>query len=159
MHVEPSNEHAWLAKLAGEWEFEHECAEPGKPPVKLRGRERVTMLGDLWMIAEGEGEMPGGGVSRSIMTIGFDPAKGKFVGSFIASVMTNLWPYEGSLDAERNILSLDSEGPSFAGDGTTAKYRDSIELVSDNHRILRSQVLGADGTWTEFMESHYRRVG
>ena len=159
MHVEPSNEHEWLAKLAGEWKFEHDCEEPGKEPVKLRGKESVRMLGDLWMVGEGEGEMPGGGVARSIMTLGFDPAKGKFVGSFIASMMTHFWPYEGTLDDSGKVLTLDSEGPSFAGDGSMAKYRDSIELVSDDHRILRSRVLGSDGAWTEFMVSHYRRVG
>ena len=94
-----------------------------------------------------------------MMTVGFDPARGRFVGTFVSSMMTHLWPYDGSLDVERNILSLESEGPSFAGDGTTAKYIDAIELVSDDHRILRASVVGGDGTRNEFMVAHYRRVG
>ncbi|MCM2316916.1 MAG: DUF1579 domain-containing protein [Thermoanaerobaculia bacterium] len=159
MHVEPTVEHKWLSKLAGVWEYEHEaCVEPGQPPATVKGRETVRMLGGLWMIAEGEAEMPGAGVSRTVMTIGFDPAKGRFVGTFIVSVLAYLWPYEGSLDADGKILTLDSEGPSFEGDGTMAKYRDSIELVDDDHRILRSIVLGSDGAWTEFMIAHYRRI-
>ena len=32
-------------------------------------------------------------------TLGYDPAKKKYVGTFIASVMTHLWIYSGSLDA------------------------------------------------------------
>lgn len=38
------------------------------------------------------------------------------------------------------------------------KYRDVIELVSDDHRTLTSHVLGDDGTWRKFMTAHYRRT-
>jgi hypothetical protein len=69
--------------------------------------------------------------------------------------MAHLWPYEGTLDG--NVLTLDNEGPSFSGDGTTAKYQDVVEVVDDDHWVLRSRVLGADGKWTDFMEAHYRR--
>jgi hypothetical protein len=44
----------------------------------------------------------------------------------------------------------------MAGDGT-AKYQETIELISDDHRIFKSRVLGDDGQWQEFMTSHYRR--
>jgi hypothetical protein len=37
-------------------------------------------------------------------------------------------------------------------------YQDIIEIVSPDQRVLRSQVLGADGKWTQFMEANYRRV-
>ena len=38
-----------------------------------------------------------------------------------------------------------------------ARYRDSIELRSDDHRMLTSIVLGEDGTWQQFMTAHYER--
>lgn len=47
--------------------------------------------------------------------------------------MTYFWPYIGSLDATGKILTLDSEGPIFTGDGTMAKYQDIIELVTHDH--------------------------
>jgi len=56
------------------------------------------------------------------------------------------------------VLTLNAEGPSFSGDGATSKYQDIIEIVSPDQRVLRSQVLGAGGKWTQFMEAHYRRV-
>jgi hypothetical protein len=115
------------------------------------------MLGDLWAICEMEGEMPDGGTGQMIMTLGFDAAKGKFVGTFVGGMMTFLWVYEGELDAAGKVLTLNVEGPSFAGDGTMAKYQDIIEIKGPNERTLSSQALGPDGKWNRFMTATYKR--
>jgi hypothetical protein len=155
---EPQQEHQWLQRLVGEWVVEGECSMgPDEPPMKSTGREVVRSLGGLWTIGEGSGDSPGGGNCDSIMTLGFDPQTKRFVGTFIASMMTHLWPYNGTLDASGKVLTLDSEGPSIAGDGTMAKYQDIIEFLSDDHRTLSSQYLGPDGQWIPFMKAHYRR--
>src|SRR5262245_12489669 len=86
------------------------------------------------------------------------PQKKRFVGTFIASVMTNLWLYEGELDASGNVLSLNSEGPSFTEEGKTAKYRDVIEFKNDDLRVFSSQILGDHGKWQTFMTANYRRT-
>ena len=156
---EPQMEHQWLHKLIGEWTFEGECTmSPDQPPVKNTGRETVRSLSGLWTIGEGESEMPGGGTSQSVMTLGYDPQLQRFVGTFIAGCMTSLWPYNGSLDADKKVLTLDSEGPSFAGDGTMAKYQDTIEFLNDDLRTLSSQYLNSDGQWVPFMKVQYQRV-
>jgi hypothetical protein len=156
--AEPQEEHRWLEKLLGEWTLEAEATmAPGEPPVKTTGKESVRSLGGLWTVAEGEGEMPGGGTGTSIMTLGYDPQKKRYVGTWVGSMMTHLWVYEGSLDAAERVLTLDCEGPGFSGDGTLAKYRDVIEIKSDDHRVLTSHVQGEDGTWQAFMTAHYRR--
>ena len=155
----PQMEHQWLQQLVGQWTMESECSMgPDQTLIKTTGKEVVRSLGGLWTIGEGEGEMPDGGICQSIMTLGFDPQSKRFVGTFIASVMTRLWPYNGTLDAANKVLTLDSEGPSFADDGTMAKYQDIIEIVSPDHRILSSQYQGPDGKWTPFMKAHYRRI-
>jgi hypothetical protein len=91
-----------------------------------------------------------------ILTLGYDPQKERFVGTWIGSMMTNLWGYEGELDPAERVLTLNTEGPNMAGDGT-AKYQETIEVISDDHRVFKSRVLGDDGQWREFMTSHYRR--
>ena len=155
---EPQAEHKWLQRLVGEWTFESECnMGPDQPPMKHGGRETVRSLGGLWTIGEGDGETPDGNTFKTIMTLGYDPQQKRFVGTFIASVMTHLWPYNGSLDASGKVLTLDSEGPSFAGDGTMAKYQDIIEFIDDDYRTLASQMQGPDGKWMPFMKAHYRR--
>jgi hypothetical protein len=125
--------------------------------MKSSGKCTTRSLGGLWTLNEGTGEMPGGGEATSIITLGYDPAKGKFVGSFVASMMTHMWLYEGSLDASGKVLTLDAEGPSMTGDGM-AKYQDIVTVENDNHWILSSQMQGPDGSWIKFMSAHYRRV-
>jgi hypothetical protein len=131
--------------------------EPGKPPEKFEGLESVRSLGGLWVVCEGRGEMPGGGMATTLMTLGYDPQKERYVGTWVGSMMTYLWVYDGSLDSEQNVLALNAEGPSCADDGKLAKFKDQIEIKSDDHRVLTSHMLGDDGKWYEFMRANYRR--
>jgi hypothetical protein len=101
--------------------------------------------------------MPGGGEAQTILTLGYDPQKKQYVGTWIGSMMTHLWVYHGALDTSGSVLTLDTEGPSMEGEGAMARYQDIIEFKSDDHRILASQVLAKDGTWNRFMTAHYRR--
>jgi hypothetical protein len=71
-------------------------------------------------------------------------------------MMTHLWVHDGELDAYEKVLTLNAEGPSMAGDGKMAKYKDVIELKSDD-RLLTSHLLRDGGTWQQFMTAHYRR--
>ena len=159
MNVELQKQHEWLQKLVGEWTYEAESAlGPAGAPSKFSGTETVRSVGGLWVVAEARGELPGGGAAVSIMTLGYDPQKGRYVGTWFGSMMTYLWVYDGSVDAAGRVLTLDTEGPNFADEGKTmGKYQDVIEFRDDDHRLLRGRALGADGTWNEFMTTHYRR--
>jgi hypothetical protein len=159
MNAEPQKEHQWLTRMVGEWEYEHEAIMgPGQPPMKSKGTQSVRTMGGLWILCEGSGEMPGGPPMTSLITLGYDPAKKRFVGSFIASMMTYLWLYDGGLDAAEKVLTLDAEGPSMTDPAKMAKYQDAFEVVNDDHYILRSYLLTDDGKWFQFMTAHYRRV-
>jgi hypothetical protein len=157
MPPQPSAEHAWLQQLVGEWDTEMECVMgPDQPAMQSKGRESVRSIGGLWTLGEGSGDTPDGGSMTSIMTLGFDPVKQRFVGTFIASMMTHLWRYEGTLDGSGKVLTLDTEGPAMGQEGMTA-YQDITTIESPDHRILRSQMRGPDGQWIPFMTAHYRR--
>lgn len=159
MKAEPQKEHQWLQKLVGEWTYESDCLMgPDQPPAKATGSESVRSLGGLWTVAEGEGEMPGGGAATTLMTLGYDPQKKRYVGTWVGSMMTLLWVYDGALDETGKVLTLEAEGPSFTGTGKTSKYQDAIEFKSDDHRVLTARVLGDDGKWHQFMTAHYRRT-
>ncbi|RJP33547.1 MAG: DUF1579 domain-containing protein [Phycisphaerales bacterium] len=158
MKAERRKEHDWLQKLVGEWTYEAECSVgPDQPAMKSTGSESVRSLGGLWVACEGQGEMPGCGPATTLMTLGFDPQKERYVGTWIGSMMTNLWVYDGELDAAGKTLSLHTEGPSMAGDGKTARYKDVITFVNDDHRTLTSHVLGENEQWRPFMTASYHR--
>jgi hypothetical protein len=111
------------------------------------------------VIGESNGEMPGGGASVTVITLGYDPQKKSYVGTFVGSMMTNMWVYEGQLDGQEKVLTLDTEGPAMGVAGKMAKYRDVVEIKSDDHRVLTSFVQGDDGTWMQIVSAHYRRIG
>jgi hypothetical protein len=128
MKMEPQKEHQWLQRFVGEWTFEGEATmEPGQPPSKFTGTESVRSLGGLWFLAEGQGEMPGCGAVTTLLTLGYDSQKQRYVGTWIGSMMTHLW------------------------------VKDVTEFKSDDHRVLTSHMLSDDGNWQQFMTANYRR--
>lgn len=157
--AKPLPEHRWLQQLVGDWTSEMEATMgPDQPPMTSKGSESVRLLGELWSLGEGKGEMPDGTVGTTLMTLGYDPVKKCFVGTFIGSMMTHLWVYtRGSLDTAGKKLTLEAEGPNMTAPGKMALYRDAIEFLAPDHRVLTSQVLGDDGQWRQFMTAHYRR--
>jgi hypothetical protein len=160
MTTELQQEHRWLARLVGEWTYEMDAAPaPGETPTTIRGTERVRSLGGVWVVCEGEGGLPGGEHGTSLLTLGYDPARRRFVGTYVGSMMPHLWLYDGEADATGQVLTLYAEGPSFTTEGATGRYRDVITFRGDDERAFTSSYQADDGTWREFMTTTYRRVG
>lgn len=154
----PQAEHQWLRKLLGEWTYETDLA-PEHGGGKATGTERGRAIGDFWVQLEGTGAMPGSGEpATTILTLGFDAAKGRVTGTWIGSMMAHQWLYDGELDAAHDRLTLTSEGPSMTDEGKTALYRDVIEFQGPDQRTLTASMQHADGTWGPFMTMTYRRV-
>ena len=153
----PEKEHEWLAQLAGEFTTDAEAVfSPELPPFKCSGTATARTVGGFWIVNEHKSE-PMGVPMLGIMTVGYDPAKKKFVGTWVDSMTSHMWKYEGSLDKTGKILTLEAEGPSMTDPSKMGKYRDVIEVKSDDHRVLTSAMQGADGKWTTFMTMNYRR--
>jgi hypothetical protein len=154
--AELQKEHRWLQKLLGEWTFKGSATmAQDKPPEKFEGTESVRPLGELWILAEAKGDMPCAGPATTMMTLGYNPQKKRFVGTFIGSMMPHLWLYDGALDAAGNVLTLDSEGPDM--EGKMVKFQDVIEVKNEDHRVLTSRMLGEDGKWLGIVTANYRR--
>jgi hypothetical protein len=158
MNPEPQREHRWLQRLVGEWTYESDASMgPDAPPEKCDGTESVSSLGGLWVLCEGHSQMSGGIPATTLMTLGYDPQKKRFIGTFVGSMMTHMWVYEGELDETEQVLTLNTVGPDFSTPGKMANYKDVIEFKSDDHRVLSSHYQGEDGTWHGFMTANYRR--
>jgi len=159
MKAEPTPQHEWLKQLVGEWSYRSECpAGPDGEALTAEGKEHVRMLGDLWMVGESTGLMPGGGSMTAVMTVGYDPEKERFVGTWVGSPMTAMFIYEGTLDESARELTLNTRGEDFNNPGTQTDYQD-ILVLTDSGRELRSRMRTNEGEWVDIMKAVYTRTG
>ena len=156
MFAKPQAEHAWLDQLVGDWTFDHDCQMPDGNTSTASGKMTCRSLGGLWLVCESSGDAADSGPWSSIMTLGFDSAKDQYVGTFVGSMMANLWLYNGVLDAGRNRLVLGTLGPRFDGSGT-CNYRDTIEITDSDHWLMTSSLQTDDGEWVRFMTGKHTR--
>ncbi|MES2570285.1 MAG: DUF1579 domain-containing protein [Verrucomicrobiota bacterium] len=153
----PVKEHAWLQQFVGEWETEGEIdMEPGNPPIKVHGSESTRLLGGFWVVGDGKSEMPDMPFENRL-TIGYDPEKQKYVGSWIDSMTGYFWKYEGTVDASGTTLTLNTQGPCPKTPGQLASFKEVTEFKNPDHRIFTSSIQGEDGHWTQMVVIHYRR--
>jgi hypothetical protein len=154
----PVKEHEWLQKFVGEWESAVEVAmEPGKPPMKCKGTESARMLGGFWIVGEGKGKMEGvPGTMTSLMTLGYDPQKSKYVGTWVDSMNSYLWNYEGTVDATGKVLTLETQGPCPLKPGLV-RFKEVTEFKSDDHRVFTSSMQEDDGRWVTMVTASYHR--
>lgn len=155
----PGPEHAWLHRLVGDWESVSSDDGGAHGDVVMGGSEQFRSIGGIWVVSRGEMRANGVSCGTSQITLGYDPDKGKFVGTWLGSMMTHLWVYEGTLDAAEQVLTLECEGPSFTDPTKRAPYRDVIEIHDDDHWTLSGRTRGEDGAWMTFMTTRYRRTG
>ncbi|QRM54646.1 DUF1579 domain-containing protein [Sinorhizobium sp. BG8] len=156
MQAEISTQHLWLERLVGDWSVAADAITAPPPDPKWSEHAR-TIGGGLWLLCEGQGEMPAGGPGQTLMTLGFDPVKDRYVGTWAGSMMTHLWIYEGILEPTGNVLTLSCEGPDFENPKKSARYRDVITFIDEDHRTLTALIQQTDGRWHKLMELHYWR--
>ncbi|AJD40456.1 hypothetical protein RGR602_CH01098 [Rhizobium gallicum bv. gallicum R602sp] len=145
-------EHRFLERMVGVWDV-----TASEMTGDQQWTEIVRSLHGIWFVAEGNGEMPGGGAATTMLTLGYNAAKGKYVGSWIGSMMDHMWVYEGDVSADGKVLSLYTRGPDFQTQGAEQDYREQIIFADDDHRTFNSSAKQPDGSWKQFMEAHYTR--
>lgn len=148
---------SWLEHQAGGWTSAARLtfgAGPDAPTMDAEGDMQSRMLGDRWLITEGEIRVEGEAVPF-LQTLGYDEQKKRFVGSWIDTASSHMWMFEGDLDGD--TLVLESTGPSCLEPGRITEYREAIELTGDGMIERRSTVLLSTGEWVEYMVCEFRR--
>jgi hypothetical protein len=154
---EPQPEHAWLNQFVGEWESASEATMgPGQPPMRCAGTIKARMLGGFWMVGEMKSASMGIEVS-GLLTLGYDPQKKKYVGTWVDSMQSTLWQYVGTVEEGGKKIVLEAEGPNFMADNKLTKFRDTYEFKSADEVAITSSMLGDDGKWITFMTGEARR--
>jgi hypothetical protein len=154
----PTKEHELLDKFTGKWKSRAEATmAPGQEPMVCEGTETSRLMGGFFLVQEGEANMMGMPMS-SLMTIGYDVPKKKYVGTFVCSAGGELWQYEGSMDPSGKKLILTTEGPNMADPKKQAKYRETLQLVDADHKVFTSEMDAGDGKWQPIVKVTYERV-
>ena len=152
-----SDQHAWLFQMIGEWDSTAEISMgPDAEPFLWETEERVRALGGTFIVAEASSKA-GDDAFASMLTLGYDPVKGAFVGTWVDTMQTTMWTYEGQLDEEGRVLTLEAEGPSFEDPTKTGKYRDLWEIIDEDHKRVTSTALTPEGTWQTYLTINYHR--
>lgn len=145
----PQKEHEWLKQLEGEWVTEADFVmAPGQKPEKSKGTESSKSLGGLWVVSELKMECMGETMT-GLMTVGYDTAKKKYVGTWVCSACDQKFEYVGSVSDR--TLTLETEGPNPADPKKTVKMKDVIELKDKDTKTFTSFMQGEDGKWVTFM--------
>jgi hypothetical protein len=165
----PTKEHEWLKQFEGTWEGEIQMLvdpmNPGKKletPTKSKVTETTRMVGGFWAvpIVKGEIPIPGAPAGQPFEgqgQFGYDAAKGKYVGTWIDSMMPFLWTYEGSVDASGKTLTFEAMGPSCTDPTRMARYRDVHEFLDRSTRRM-SSATEVDGKWIQMMKADLKRT-
>ena len=150
----PQTEHGFLERMVGNWRVTSTSMAHEEVWT-----ETCRSLNGIWFVAEGNGDMPdGGGPATTVLTLGYDPAKGRYIGTWFGTMMRHLWVYDGEVSGDGNTLSLYTTGPDFAEPGKMGDYREQIIFTDNDHRTFTSSSKQPDGSWKQFMQADYERV-
>lgn len=153
---EPTAEHQRLSRLAGTWDaaMEH-MGEDGKPVKSTGVSVRKMPLGGFWLMDNFQAKFMGMDF-RGMGTTGYDPAKKKYVATWVDSMTPSLMVMEGTYDKSGKVLTMTGKGPNF--DGTAlVQHRHVITTKGANKEVFEMFVAGPDGKDIPTMTITYTR--
>lgn len=153
---EPMPQHKKIMKGVGTWDVACKYfMDPTGGPMESTATDTVEALGGFWTVSNFEGNMMGAPFTgKSIL--GYDPMRGKYVSTWIDSMMPNFWYMEGDFDESGETLNLTGKGPDHTGQGMT-DWRITMTVVSDDEQVMRMFMSMPDGSEVMAMENTYTR--
>jgi len=151
----PGPQHQRLAAMAGTWDATIATVDSDGQPVTTKGvAVRTVGLGGFWLLEDFRGEFQGAEFLGRGQT-GYDPAKGKYVGSWIDSMSPALMVMEGDFDQSGKVLTTTGTGPGM--DGRPARFRNVSTLVDADTEVFEMFVTGPDGKEQKMLTITYKR--
>ena len=154
--LKASPAHAELQRKAGDWTVRCTYFMGGEAdPIEVDGVEHGQMLGELWCNSRFEADMLGSPL-RGNGSIGFDPVKEKYVGTWKDSATPFLYTFEGDFDADANVLEM--SGVNFDPvRRCPATYRSRLEFTSADQHVLELSIDVPDGAPIRVLRYEYTR--
>lgn len=151
----PGPQHQKLAANAGVWDAAMEFHNPDGSAMKSTGVSTMTHgLGGFWLFDDFTGDFMGAPFHGKGAT-GFDPVKGKYVGTWMDSMSPSMMVLEGDFDAAGKVLTM--TGMVVGMDGKPAKHRMVTTHVDAKTMRFEMFVTGADGKEMKMLTITYTR--
>lgn len=151
----PGPEHEMLKKDVGVWDATVESfMAPGAPTISA-GTETNTFIGGFWLVSHFKSEMMGQPF-EGLGTTGYDPAKKKYVGTWVDSWTPGLSTVEATYDDGAKTLTGWMAGP--GPDGAASKLRETTVWKSPDLRVFTLYgPKGPDGKEPTMLKITYKR--
>jgi hypothetical protein len=147
----PGKPHQMLAKLAGAWTTRTRAwMEPDKPPMEGTGTcEQKMLLGGRYLQQEYAGEMMGSPFT-GINLIGYDNHTQKYVSTWIDSMSTGIYYFEGTASADGRTITQENNYHDPVRGPTV--WRSVTRIVDDNTLEYIMYITSKGGTEEKMME-------
>jgi hypothetical protein len=135
----PGPEHAHLQQMVGDWDVLMEMAGQ-----KSKGTATYKSICDgMWVASDFDCDL--GGISYQGHGMdGYDQLRKKYIGFWFDSMTSAPMQFEGSFDAEHNILTM--SGASRGPDGKPQRFRSTTEMKGPDQMTFKMfMVSAADG--------------
>lgn len=152
--AKPGPEHQRLAAHVGTWDAVIESDGPDGPSTSKGVSEVRLVLGGLWLTDDFTADF-GGSQFQGRGVTGYDPAKGRYVGTWIDSWTPTLMVLEGGYDQAGKVLTM--RGMGMGMDGKPAMHRMVTTHTDGSTMVFEMFVAGADGKEVPVMKITYTR--
>jgi hypothetical protein len=154
----PTKEHEELKSEVGGWDAEMLIwPAPGAEPMKSKGVETNEMFGPYWLMSKYEGEVVGQKFTGHMM-LGYDPAKKKYIGTWIDTMSPFGMTMEGDYDESTHTSTMMGVGTSWET-GKPEKTKMVTRYESDDEKTFEMYMEkpGEPAEWVKGMEIKYNR--
>jgi Protein of unknown function (DUF1579) len=155
----PTAEHERLAKDVGTWDatIKSWMRGPDSEPTVSQGVEVVKLMpGGLWAQSEFDGKF-GDQEFHGCGQTGYDTKKGKYVGTWVDSMSTEIMIMEGDYDAASRTVTMFAKATDPSGKAYDAKMTSKSE--SNDSRVFTMSMKSEEtkGEYVKVMEITYKR--
>jgi hypothetical protein len=153
----PTEQHRKLRAEVGTWDVTIKSwADPNGDPIESKGTETDRLMpGGLWLIQDFRGEF-GGASFRGHGTMGYDPFKKKYVGTWVDSMSSSLMTIEGDFEADGKTLVMEGNATNPA-DGGAIPVRLTTVATGDDTRVFTMNMKMGD-EYVKMMEMTYKKT-
>lgn len=153
----PGTPHKKLASMAGSWSTRTKSfMEPGKPPLESIGTcDQKMILGGRFLKQEFVGELMGVPFN-GIGVTGYENHQKKYVSTWMNSIRTRIFLFEGTADADGKTITQTCEfddpvrGP--------MKWRSVTRIVDDDTHLFEMYATDKNGKEEKLIEITYTRL-